>query len=318
MIAFLLGAGFNLDANVYKPDKEYIYGYPLVGGLAHICFDSSNSRRIDNIEVLFQEAIQNHQWDPIRKLSDCLMLADNCITPTLRLKSDSPYIRLLTKFPGANFITFNYDSLVEILLFYRGEWFPEDGYGIPVKAEKFPTKGATILRSKSKVIHLHGSLCIYTSDFKLVPDKNSSMKLIELKDVPDFIFEPASISSLFYPYNGGPLDPAYDNLWYRIIAPIPNKAEGLKETFIQHSYKVSETIISESELLTCIGYNFSEHDESSYIPILNAARRYHVPILMISPSAKAISERLCSKGYTDIKIMDVTLKEWADSNFPVL
>ena len=47
--------------------------------------------------------------------------------------SFNPYTLFLEKFPDSDFLTFNYDGLIEILLLHRQRWTPADGFGVPVQ-----------------------------------------------------------------------------------------------------------------------------------------------------------------------------------------
>ena len=69
-------------------------------------------------------------------LVDRLMEADYRIAKKLAcFESTNSYKNFFKRFAGAQFLTFNYDSLPEIFLSQDGRWYLEDGYGLPVATQ---------------------------------------------------------------------------------------------------------------------------------------------------------------------------------------
>src|SRR5262249_19231744 len=140
--------------------------------VAQLCFglEPTNIPAGKSIEDLFLEAQERHDSVPMKKLTDKLMEADYYLASRLASSGETnSYSAFFERFPTATFLTFNYDSLSEIFLFRSGQWYPEDGYGIPVEAELSP--GATLpsnRKSASVVLHLHGSFCLRTSEFQFL------------------------------------------------------------------------------------------------------------------------------------------------------
>ena len=50
----------------------------------------------------------------------------------------------------------------------------------------------------------------------------------------------------------------------RVIAPVPDKSEGLKEPFIRQSYASPIELIRQIGTVTAIGYSFNQNDHASY------------------------------------------------------
>src|SRR5438477_9053584 len=141
---FLLGAGFNIDAtreagpfygnSIHIGVHQIDCNYPLVADVLKLCFGLDKTPDGKSIEDLFSEALQTGNYKPMETLVDRLMGADYYIAQRLATaESLNSYQRFFDCFKSAQFLTFNYDSLPEIFLSPTGRWFPEDGYGVPVK-----------------------------------------------------------------------------------------------------------------------------------------------------------------------------------------
>ncbi|MEW6067846.1 MAG: hypothetical protein AB1610_06115 [Nitrospirota bacterium] len=133
---FLLGAGFNADVSIEVSFIEK-HRYPLTSDLTKKCFGICSLPPNKSIENLFYEAIMQKHFAPLETLYNLLMESDYYLTPLLKNgggKENNAYLTFLQHFKSASFLTFNYDSLVEILLLSMNCWRPNDGYGIPVHA----------------------------------------------------------------------------------------------------------------------------------------------------------------------------------------
>ena len=127
-----------------------------------------------SIEDLFNDAQKSDDREPIRRLADCLMTADYHLLERL-LAGANCYSIFFERFAGSHYLTFNYDLLPELFLFHQNQWYPHDGYGVPVDCEVYPTDDRMKdLCSTSLVLHLHGSLCLYAENnrnFALTPTR---------------------------------------------------------------------------------------------------------------------------------------------------
>jgi hypothetical protein len=173
---FLLGAGFNLDANHEAgPVINRYYGtridcgYPLTAAALKLCFGLDETPEGKSVEDLFFEASDRRNYKPMEALVDRLAEADYYIARRLATsQTQNSYLRFFEKFDDAQFLTFNYDSLPEIFLFQSGRWFPDDGYGVRVQTELVPgVKPLTSAKSSSLVVHLHGSACVFTIESRI-------------------------------------------------------------------------------------------------------------------------------------------------------
>jgi hypothetical protein len=319
---FLLGAGFNNDAKKEAGNtKGESGGYPLVSDLYRLCFPANDSSI--SIEELFDDALKKNNYEPLKKLYDLIMKADHDIAGKLLFEkeySKNCYSKFFNDFQQSSFLTFNYDSLPEVFLLQLESWFPHDGYGVPVEIgfnwsigiDEKKIKEHLAKKSRSLVLHLHGSLCIYIKDFKI------ENNLIKIKDKPVFKFDPSSISNNFHPYEKAKLDPSYSpNIEERVIAPIPDKSEGLKNKFIKQMYAIATKLLTHTNKIIVIGYNFSTHDKSSYHTLLeHLSNQKSGTLLIVSPSALDITNRM-KKEYPSIEWLriDATFKEWVDSDY---
>lgn len=322
---FLLGAGFNLDANkeagyhdgynkndILSPQVFGHVGYPLTNNLKRFCFPSKNNT-VTSIEELFNNAIKNNNYDPIRKLCNKINCADAIIIPKLLPKSQDPncYLDFFTRFKSSSFLTFNYDALVEIFLYRLNHWSPHDGFGCQMESNYYGTKEEkNNILNKILVIHLHGSLNILTSKFDIVEER-TNYTLVKPKEA-SFIFDPQT--PLFHPkYDSVSPKVTFENIENRIIAPVPDKTEGLKKDFINKMYSKAIELIINTDQIIVIGYNFSEHDKSSYDSLL---KEYNRKILIISPNADEIKNRL-KDGYRKIQwnTENISFKNWVNSGF---
>jgi hypothetical protein len=220
------------------------------------------------------------------------MKADYYLVPSLVLsdgEQTSSYGRFFERFPDADFITFNYDSFVEIALLRMGRWAPGDGYGLPVFAAQMPglIEEPSCTKSESIVLHMHGSLCVYESHFSYSTPDDAGVRWLQQKPEIEYIFDPDSLGNLFVPWERvvQPLLGA-DRLEERIIAPVPDKAEGLKRAFVMQMRKLAENKIREADDVIVIGYRFNPVDEESFAPLLAAVAERKNPVLtVVSPSA---------------------------------
>jgi hypothetical protein len=142
---------------------------------------------------------------------------------------------------------------------------------------------------------------------------------IEPKEIPDYIFDAYSIAPLFFPYRAPPRTPVgYEPIEERLIAPIPDKAEGLKREFIAAVHSCAEGLLGLSSTLIVIGFSFNELDKQSYDHLLrsfasDAQRR----VVLVSPDAGTLKDRL-SRSYSKIQwdSVEASFAEWANAGFP--
>lgn len=328
MPTFLLGAGFNADAtaeagaifgeSVYGERYQIHCGYPLVGETLHLCFNLDTLPDGQSIEDLFADALARNDYDPLEKLADRLRAADYYIAN--RIASDEKpncYRRFFNTFANSNFLTFNYDSLPEACLYRLGRWYPHDGYGVSVAVVLPPGKEELADKKSSVlVLHLHGSLCVSTSETAVRRKPGQSMAVVTPRDRPLFAFDASCIGAAnFSPYQR---EPGSDDARDRVIAPVPDKSEGLSESFIRATYRRAEALLRECEIAVAIGYSFNQHDLASYQPLLCALRRSPGRrLLVIAPDADAITTGLRSSSPgLNIEPVSATFKQWVDRSFP--
>ena len=291
-IAFLVGAGFNADAAAVAGVSEC--GYPLLPDLANRCFGLSDHVKVDDIESRFAQAVLERNAGPLEQLAEIMFEADNVIGSTLGQQKDSPsnvYARFFRDFPSEAILTFNYDSLVELLLFELGVWRPEDGYGVPVIAPRDELIDCAHLpqHSARSVLHLHGTLLVYPVDF-FIENHRTSLNMLRPKEQADFAFHPDALGPSFLGFEQGVIGPAYQLPHQRIIAPVRDKASGLHGAFVREVHRLAASAVQEAEMVVAIGYRFNPSDRSSYDELLRLI--IGKLLVIVSPDAHNVREQL--------------------------
>ena len=321
-VIFLLGAGFNADAaseagcqGTLLPDR-----YPLVSDLLKICFKRDALPFNKSIEELFQESIDRGETQPLETLYDIIMKADLYIAPRLKRgesHDNNIYTRFLRDFPKSPLITFNYDSLPEILLLAENSWSPKDGYGVPVQAhQRTIRKGPLpIEESLRPVLHLHGSLCIDTSTYYFAKQPEHNYPIMQDYNEPKFLFDPERLGNCFSPFERILPSLNYTEPFKRVIAPIPDKAEGLNGEFVTAVYNKAVELLNTASQIVAIGYSFNRNDRASYAQLLD--RVADKPVLLVAPDAGTLIKRLAQE-HSNIpwEAKSMTFKEWVNNGYP--
>jgi hypothetical protein len=316
MVLFLIGAGFNIDAGSYRTLYGRDFKYPLMGDVARVCFDIEPSMipHGKSIEDLFADAENRGDNLPMKCLSDVLMDADHYLAGGLAgASTPNCYSDFLSRFAGSNFLTFNYDSLLEILLFQRKEWFPDDGYGVNVQTEvTFGNSLSVDRRSASKVFHLHGSLLLNFTEFDLEDDPSDGMALLNVSAPTRFMFDPDCLTNDFSPYARFHPGLYYMKTHRRVIAPVPNKGSLLVQKFSQAIYEKACSLIGDSDKLVSIGYSFNDHDRASFDPLLHVlSETLNRRLIIISPDACESAKRITKlHPHLEVRAINKTFKEW--------
>ena len=325
---FLLGAGLNIDAtreaglfygsSIYVGAHQIDCGYPLVADVLKLCFGLDKTPDGKSVEDLFSEALQSGDYKPMETLVDRLMGADYYIAQRLATaeKSNS-YQRFFGHFDDSHFLTFNYDSLPEIFLSQSGRWIPEDGYGVPVQTEPASlAKPATPRKSSSLVVHLHGSACVFTIESRLEGNPVGGVAELTHLEEPLYAFDADSISNCFPRYGRVMSITGHTRPDERVIAPIPDKSQGLKQAFVQKSYSVALPLVHQAGSLVAVGYSFNPYDRASYHHILKALGER--TLFIVSPQAGEIANRI-SKEYPMLKVRpnEKTFAAWASDSFRI-
>jgi hypothetical protein len=320
---FVLGAGFSVDAaseagNPIALSSGHPAKYPLVRELVKSCFGMDSIPPNKSIEDLFQDSIDKGEKKPLETLYDMLMEADYYISPCLKKggsHQNNVYTKFLRDFPTAPLLTFNYDSLPEILLLAEGAWCPTDGYGVPVQVSYTSASSIKTSNSLRPVLHLHGSTCVYPLTFDLERQDESGINMMKYKEKPEFIFDPDSLGNCFVPFERVPPRIGYKYVSDRVIAPIQNKAKDLNEVFIKYLYRKAAKVLHAVGLIVVIGYSFNRYDHVSYAPLLNetVCRK----ILVVAPDADTIINRLI-KDHPNIrwKASSWSFRDWVNKNYP--
>src|SRR5882762_196283 len=318
---FLLGAGFDIDANreagpVVKSHYGIDCAYPLVSDVLKLCFGLDKTPEGKSIEDLFSDALQGNDYKPMEALVERLMGADYYIAERLASsRTSNSYRRFFDHFSDAQFLTFNYDSLPEIFLLQSGRWFPEDGYGVHVQTERASLgKPVTHVKSSSLVIHLHGSACVFPieSEIKGNPVGGIAAELIHLEE-PLYAFDPDSITNCFRGYGRVMSITGHRRPDERVIAPIPDKSQDLKQAFIQKSYAVALPLIRKAGVVVAVGYSFNPYDRVSYHRILEAlGQSKERTLFIVSPQAGEAAKRISSE-YPALRVRPIgkTFGGWA-------
>lgn len=326
---FVLGAGFGADAGamVGPIDAESVYigkyqihcAYPLVGDLSRICFpDAAPPIQPEDVERRLGEALDDGNHRPVTLLCEQLAKADYYLAPPLVgwPRRANAYMKFFADFPDSSFATFNYDAFVELALFRLGRWSPHDGFGVEVAVGVGHTATPySLTPSHCLVLHLHGSYLIYTYEHQFgVPD-GSGVRWMETFEHPKFAFDPQS--SLFYPCERVMAGLAYNPMLHnRIVAPVPNKATGLKEQFLQSVRTLALQYVAATGTVVAIGYSFAASDAVSYSRILSTLNDLAARLVLVAPDASTIVERL-KHTYPSIAWIpqDLSFASWVESGY---
>ncbi len=290
-LAFLLGAGFNFDAAHEVGGSRH--PYPLVADLISECFQLRSLPAGASIEQLFQAAADRRDREPMNRLADALMFADYDIVPKLQAKSN--VYQDFLDFAGVGpYLTFNYDALLELLLFRRRLWRPEEGFGVPLQVVRghYPLAEEPPATSEAKVLHLHGSLYVYPSEYRIRQDQPERLAMIELKETPDYIFDPDSIAALFIPYDRRLPTAGFAYPGHRVVAPVPEKAAHLTGSFIRAGYDAAVHKLAGASQVVAIGYSFNPQDAGSFEPITRALTGKTLTV--VAPDASATVRRMAA------------------------
>lgn len=198
-------------------------------------------------------------------------------------------------------------------MFGLGRWHPHDGYGVRCEvdlpnADEFADK-----RSTSFVLHLHGSLCVRTSEFE--KRREQGLDVLVQRTNPHYTFDPYTISANFGSFQR---KPAGDDVESLVIAPVPDKSFGLKRPFVLETYKKAVELVRESDTIVVIGYSFNDHDRPSYQPLLEALRESdNVRLVLVSPDTSEVAEKVC-RSFPNLSIeqREGTFKQWVAASFP--
>jgi len=329
----VVGAGFNFDSGaevgpIYAESLngpfKFVCRYPLMKELVPLCFPERQNEVCQSIEEWFQQSNESGNMKPLRHLYDELMKADYYLVPRLVDPDrgiDSPYSRFFNHFLQADFITFNYDSFVEISLHRLGRWTPVDGYGVSVlvcTSTAVSEKVSIPEYSQNLVLHIHGSLCVYESDFTFSEADRAGIHWLKQKPETEFLFDPDSLSHLFFPWERV-IQPflGLDPLETRVVAPVPQKAKGLKAVFVNKVRERAADVIRNADRVVAVGYSFNPVDCESYEFILQELSGKHNSVLFIvAPSAADIAIRLrTSFSRIDFKPIEMRFSEWASNGF---
>ncbi|MEO7962790.1 MAG: hypothetical protein ABIT38_02660 [Gemmatimonadaceae bacterium] len=289
--------------------------------LPGICFPDESPRvSVEEVETRLGAALAAEESAPFERLSEELSKADHYLAPPLVgwPRGSNPYSRFFADFLLSSFGTYNYDALVEFALFRAGRWSPHDGYGVRVATEVGYTAAQYEVRDSScLVLHLHGTYSVYTYEHTFGPSDKSGVQWMEVYESPRFAFDPHSLG--FYPFERFIAGLAYaPNVMSRVVAPIPDKATGLKADFIRETSRRAREIVSKAGLVVAIGYAFSAHDEASYSELLESLDNTSgARVVVVSPDAEQVVERLSQQySNTDWAAASMGFGDWVESNYP--
>jgi len=339
---FLIGAGFNIEANAYvfgqgrttglsaqcmhanAPSWERLLvpsRYPLVGDLRRTCFGPDAPTDV-SVEGLFQAAYSLHDWVPLHRLAEIISAGDHYIGAPLAKRGNTAYAAFLESFPEADYLSFNYDSLIEFHLRVRNRWNPCEGFGLHAETKKTRVSShysETELASSQIVLHLHGSLCLSPIESDIHSAPPGGLPMLTLREHPRLIFDPESLAGDFAPYQVPDLEPGYIQPVSRFVPPIPGKEEGLEQDYYRILLARAHDLVGVAQRLTAIGYSFAPSDSGSYHDILLKLFKAKKELVIVGPEAEECSVRLSREFETfrpRIRPISVTFGSWVRAGFP--
>lgn len=314
----MIGAGFNVGANNLVVGNPQGARYPLTAELGALCFGRSPDAG-ESIEAMFDRALSERNWAPLTRLLNTLLAADYYIADALS-QTPNHYTDFLRFFPSSHFLTFNYDALLELLLFRLGRWRPEDGYGLPVDATL--TSAATTLPecSTNLVLHLHGSSCVSISTHfvEYEPNGRTIEGTIRQRDTPLFSFDPLQLARRFSPYRPFPMrdvtTPREPRA--RVIAPVPSKARREGAAFVHAVHEKAAALLRAAGRVVAIGYSFNPVDIDSYAELLTNLRATGKVLTVVAPNALDAREHLLTRfPGLGLTALPYTFEQWAQSGY---
>ena len=173
------------------PSSGLLARYPLASDLLKICFKENTNSFNKSIEELFQESIDKKEERPISNLCNYLMELDWYITPYLIKNPNNSYVRFLRNFPESHLITFDYESLLEILLLAEGF-----GSLVMVMESLFNLIGSLFGRGQNQTRKACIMYCIFTVvsvymwNIFSIEKKQMSCYSILQESNPKYLFDP--------------------------------------------------------------------------------------------------------------------------------
>lgn len=227
-------------------------------------------------------------------------------------------MQLITAFPGAHFVSFNYDCLLELILLRLGLWIPLDGFGVPanasidsIAAQSLPVAS----HSEVKVFHLHGSIYLYAAEAETYSVAGDPTLWFKERGAPEFRFDPDALGNLFLPFEAATQDLHFMLPAERLIIPVPDKSVDLAQRYTRVVYGAARNALRESNTVIAIGYSFSQHDRSSYLPILDAIEgNRNLTLKLVDPQAESVAEWLrIERPHLTVEPIPKTFARWAES-----
>src|SRR5207244_3255128 len=132
------------------------------------------------------------------------------------------------------------------------------------------------------------------SDFSIywTTSGRSHTGILVQREKPEFRFDPDSIAGRFLPYERIFPDESWRRSEERVIAPVPDKAKGLKASFMRAVHQKANELASRPDRVICIGYSFNPHDRASYAHLLRTLAARNATVILVSPDALEIRTRL--------------------------
>lgn len=315
---FLIGAGFSIGANgLVSPNERAGAAYPVASDMGK-CFGGQYNLSL-GVEQAFLTALGFRDHGPGKALIDLIQSADHYIGSRVAAMRDSPYHNLVRLHPDATFLSFNYDCLLEQLLFNKHLWNPEDGFGVTTKMNLHPraAENDTIARSsRIRVLHLHGSLYAYPVEFETYKRSDCDLLLLCERNSLEFRFDPDALERAFYPFKRIPPDIHYRLPYERIVFPIPDKSEKLEQRALKLVYDIAQKCIEAAGEVITIGYSFAKYDELSYRPLLSTlAQTSKCQLTVVDPNASIIAAHLEGE-FPQLKIVPVSIgfADWIEQS----
>jgi hypothetical protein len=211
--------------------------------------------------------------------------------------------------PDDTVLTFNWDTILDRVLWESGRWHPDDGYGVTfgyVLDEAWQRTPRHVPASEHQILKLHGStnwLIPYVS-FDLRNGIRRAMFRPGTQHVPVCYFrcthDLPSYHELYAP--GGPF--CYDfppnhpelpeNGWlYPMIVP-PSRVKYYEDLpdLLPILWKTAADRMRQADEVIIIGYSFPATDEMSWELMEEATRWGRIRVILVDPYPDAVAQRL--------------------------
>lgn len=224
-----------------------------------------------------------------------------------------------------NIITFNYDLVLEKLLWKRNIWSPLNGYAGVNKFRNTNDKKKLEEANKCyklQIHKMHGSICWDTESFSRSDTSRDIFIKLDNIEKWDFHFEGLKEILNRDPIKPSSQDEAQNSQGYagKHNPPwiLPSFIKPFERKEFYEIWQSAIDVLSKTDELVIIGYSFRPEDSNSFLLLSMLPRECNIRI--VDPRADEVKKNLESKGFKNIFASFASLKnylEWDSNRFEI-